>query len=141
MKLASGKKINTLSRKELYKKYKKTNGGIYLILLQNVNLALRSLLEICALVAVGFWGFQIGSSTIMKMVLGIGAPIFIAVLWGVFGSPNSIFKLPITLHLILESLVFGIPAIALYSAGKPQLAWIYGICVVLNRLLMFVWKQ
>ena len=77
----------------------------------------------------------------MKMVLGIGAPILIAVIWGVFGSPNSIIKLPITLHLILELLVFGIPAIALYAAGKPQLAWIYGVCVVLNRLLIFVLKQ
>jgi hypothetical protein len=112
-----------------------------LIIVQNVNLALRFLLEICALVAVGYWGFQIGNNTMIKWVLGIGGPIIIAVVWGVFGSPNALIKLPMTLHLLLELLVFGIPAIALYATGNRKLAWLFGICVVINRLLMYVWKQ
>ena len=116
-------------------------GGIFMMILQNLNLAVRFLLELCALAAVGYWGFQKGNSTMIKWVLGIGAPIIIAGVWGVFGSPNAIIKLPMTMHLLLELLVFGISTIALYAAGKLQLAWIYGICVVINSLLMFVWKQ
>ncbi|MFP7296864.1 YrdB family protein [Neobacillus niacini] len=108
--------------------------------LQNINLAIRFLLELCALAAVGYWGFHTGNG-IMKLITGGGAPIVIAVVWGVFGSPKAIIKLPMVLHLFFEIIMFGIPAIALYAAGKQQLAWIYIIAVVINRLLMFVWKQ
>lgn len=110
------------------------------MILQNLNLAVRFLLELCALAAVGYWGFHTGNG-MMKWVLGLGAPIFIAIIWGVFGSPKAMIEVPTTLHFFIEIIVFGIPAIALYAAGKTQLAWIYGICVVINRLLMFLWKQ
>jgi Protein of unknown function (DUF2568) len=114
--------------------------GIFMMILQNLNLAVRFLLEICALAAVGYWGFHTGNG-MMKWVLGIGAPILIAMIWGVFGSPKAMIKVPMTLHIFIEIIVFGIPAIALFVAGKHQLAWIYGILVVLNRLLMVLWKQ
>lgn len=101
-------------------------------ILQNMNLGLRFLLEICALVAIGYWGFYIGNGIILKTI---------AAIWGIFGSPNAIVKLSMPVHLFLEIIVFLLPAIALYFAGKPQLAWIYGITVIINRLLMLVWKQ
>ena len=111
-----------------------------MLILQNINLAVRFLLEICALAAVGYWGFQTGNG-MMKWVLGIGAPIFLAMIWGVFGSPKAMIVVPTILHFFIEIIVFGIPVLALCAAGKSQLAWIYGICVVINRLLMFLWKQ
>jgi ABC-type Na+ efflux pump permease subunit len=77
----------------------------------------------------------------MKIILGIGGPLLIALVWGVFGSPNAMVKLSMPMHLLLELIVFGLPAIALYTTGKPKLAWIYGTYVIVNRLLMFVWKQ
>lgn len=112
-----------------------------MFILKSMNLGLRFLLEICALVALGYWGFHIGNGTMMGIVLGVGAPLFIAIIWGVFGSPKAIIKLSMPLHLVLELLVFVLPAIALYFVDKPQLAWIYGISVLMNRLFMFVWKQ
>jgi Protein of unknown function (DUF2568) len=112
----------------------------FMMIIQNINLAVRFLLELCALAAVGFWGFQTGNG-MMKWVLGIGTPIFLAMIWGVFGSPKAMIVVPTPLHIFIEIIVFGIPVIALYAAGKFQLAWIYGICVVINRLLMFLWKQ
>lgn len=111
-----------------------------MMILQYINLAFRFLLELCALAAVGYWGYQTGNG-MMEWVLGIGAPICVAMIWGVFGSPKATIVVPTTLHVFIEIIVFGIPAIALYMAGKSQLAWIYGICVVVNRLLMFLWKQ
>ena len=51
------------------------------------NLALRFLLEVCALVALGYWGFKTGGSLITKLALGIGAPLLAAVLWGTFVAP------------------------------------------------------
>ncbi|MFD1708783.1 YrdB family protein [Siminovitchia sediminis] len=110
-------------------------------ILRPANLALRFLLEICALLALGYWGFQTGNDNVMMILLGIGTPILTALVWGVFGSPNAIVKLSMPLHICLELIVFGTPAIALYAIGKHQIAWIYGLCVIFNRLFMFVWKQ
>ncbi|KAA9021141.1 DUF2568 domain-containing protein [Niallia endozanthoxylica] len=41
-----------------------------MFILQSMNLGLRFLLEICALVALGYWGFHIGSGNMMKIILG-----------------------------------------------------------------------
>ncbi|WP_419887792.1 YrdB family protein [Neobacillus niacini] len=111
-----------------------------MLIVQNINLAVRFLLELCALAAVGYWGFQTGNG-IMKWVFGIGSPIFLAMIWGTFGSPKAMIAVPAPLHFFIEIIVFAIAVIALYAAGKFQLAWIFGICVVINRLLMFLWKQ
>jgi hypothetical protein len=112
-----------------------------MVILKYVNIALRFLLELCALGALGYWGFHTGNGTILKMVLGIGAPLMMAVIWGAFGSPKAMVKLSVPWHLLFESIVFAIPAVALYFAGKHTLAWIYGISVVINRLMMFVWRR
>ncbi|MBO8164250.1 MAG: YrdB family protein [Brevibacillus sp.] len=110
-------------------------------MLQSANLALRFFLELCALAALGYWGFQTGKGLLLKMVLGIGAPLLIAIVWAILGSPSAPLKLSAPLHLLLELVVFGIPAIALYASGKQDLAWIYGVVVVINRVLMYIWGQ
>jgi hypothetical protein len=48
-------------------------------LINGANLALRFLLELCALVALGYWGFKTGSGAIAKFALGIGTPLVAAV--------------------------------------------------------------
>ena len=44
-------------------------------ILKSVNLALAFLLELAMLAAYAYWGFQAGTSIIMKVVLGIGDPL------------------------------------------------------------------
>ncbi len=56
-------------------------------LIKGANLLLRFLLELCALGALGYWGFKSGSATSTKVVLGVGAPLVAAVVWGTFLSP------------------------------------------------------
>jgi hypothetical protein len=51
-------------------------------ILKGANLVLRFLLELCALAALCYWGFKTGTGSISKAVLGIGAPLAAAVLWG-----------------------------------------------------------
>ncbi|PFK27804.1 hypothetical protein COI93_24500 [Bacillus cereus] len=65
---------------------------------RNVNLVIRFLLELCALVSLGYWGFQVGKSVYTKFVFCIGSPLMFAILWGVFifiwqGSPYSFLRL------------------------------------------------
>jgi hypothetical protein len=110
-------------------------------MLQSINLALRFILELCALLAVGYWGFKTGSGFVMKMGLGIGVPLFMAVIWGTFGAPKAAVQLSAGLHLFLELIIFGLPVVAMLAAENPRLAWAYAVIAVINRVLMYVWRQ
>lgn len=109
--------------------------------IKSANVALRFLLELCVLVALGYWGFQTGRGLIAKIGLGIGAPVVAAVVWGLFGAPNSLQQLHDPWHLILEMVVFGAAAAALIAAGQRALGVIFALIFVINRVLMYVWGQ
>ena len=54
-----------------------------------LNEAIRFLLEMCILIILGYWGFKMGNSTFMKILLGIGSPVLFAVVWGIFLRQNQ----------------------------------------------------
>jgi hypothetical protein len=110
-------------------------------LIKGANLALRFLLELCALVALGYWGFKTGGGLMAKIGLGIGAPLAAAVVWGVFVSPQAPVQLPGFLVLVLQVLVFGAAAAGLVATGHQTLALAFGVIVVINAILMYVWGQ
>jgi hypothetical protein len=100
------------------------------------NLALRFLLELCALAALGYWGFKTGESVVAKVGLGIGAPLLAAIVWGTFLAPRASIPTPGFLRLVLELVVFGSASAALYWAGHPTLAWVLMLVFVINRVLI-----
>ncbi|MEH7346392.1 YrdB family protein [Bacillus sp. JJ1532] len=106
-----------------------------------VNIILRFLLELFGLSVYGYWGYKMGTTSIMRWGLAAGIPIMIALVWGLFGSPKATFQLSGISHLLLEIGIFLIPVVLLISLGKVQLAWVYGIIVVVNRILMYLWEQ
>jgi hypothetical protein len=109
--------------------------------IKGANLALRFLLELCALGALAYWGFKTGSGPITKIGLGLGAPLLAAVVWGVFVSPQAPVALPGPLSLVLQALVFGSAAAALAYAGHHTLALVFLAVVVINAVLMYAWVQ
>ena len=93
-----------------------------------LNLVLRFLLEIAALVAIGYWGFS-QHTGIWRFVLGLGGPLVAAVLWATCAAPSDPSRsgkapvpVPGVVRLLLELAFFGLAAWALYDAGKPILA-------------------
>ena len=60
--------------------------------MKTANLALRFFLEIGALVALGYRGFHAGSNDAVHWILGIGAPLVAAVVWGLFVAPRRRFE-------------------------------------------------
>lgn len=91
---------------------------------KNANLALSFLLEPCALVAFGYWGFKTGRNSLMKFVLGISAPLLMAVFRDMFLAPKANIPLPQALNLVPKLVVFGLASPALYVSGRPALAWL-----------------
>ena len=109
--------------------------------LKMLNLAVRFLLELCMYAAVGYWGFKTQSSWVLKILFGIGLPLLIAVLWGIFLAPKATRPLSGASFLALELILFSTGAFALFVSGKPTLGWIYTIVLVVNKILLTVWKQ
>ncbi|MBS4211295.1 MULTISPECIES: YrdB family protein [Neobacillus] len=109
--------------------------------LQSINIALRFLLELCSLFAVGYWGYKTGESLVVQWILAVGGPLVLAVIWGLMGSPKAPIKLSEPFYFILEIIVFGLPVLLLALLGKNELAWFIGIVVVINKILMIIWKQ
>lgn len=110
-------------------------------LLKPANLALRFTMEICSLIALGYWGFQTGQNVLIKILLGIGLPLIAAVIWGTFVSPKARMRLPEIGRLFIEILVFGGGTLALYLAGRPTLAAIFGVLVLIHLPLTFLFNQ
>ena len=110
-------------------------------IIQVANLALRFLLGLCALAALGYWGYHTGTGTLMKVALCVGAVLLGVVVWGIFGAPASSRRLSDPWRLGLEILLFGGSALALGLAGQTTLAWVFGLALLINRVLIYVWEQ
>ena len=108
--------------------------------LKLLNVAVRFLLELCLLAAVGYWGFKTHSGWLLKILFGIGLPVLIAVLWGMFIAPKAIRPLSGISYLILELTLLASGSVALFASGKSTLGWVYTITLIVNKILLIVWK-
>lgn len=83
-----------------------------------VNLALAFLLELAVLVAVGYWGFTLDAHWAVRVLAGIGAPLLLAVLWGLFASPKATYPLHGFANAAFQTGWFGSGGVALVLAGR-----------------------
>jgi hypothetical protein len=109
--------------------------------LKLINLGLRFILEILVLLIIGYWGFQVSQGTLLKFLVGIGLPLLIAVIWGMFGAPKARYLLSGFPCLLLEIVFFGLPVIVLLILEKRTLAFIYGLLSIINLVLIKIWDQ
>ncbi len=110
-------------------------------ILKSLNLAIRFLLELCMLVAIGYWGFSTHTGWVLKVIFGVGLPILLIVIWGLLLAPRATHRLRGALYILLSLVLLGSGAIALFAAGRAALGWIYAAILVINQILLMVWKQ
>lgn len=113
---------------------------LLLIMLKSINLGLTFFLELAMLAAYAYWGFQAGTSTFMKIVLGIGVPPLVAVIWGLFMAPKAARHLQGASYLAVKIVLFGLAIAALFFVGKTSLGIVFAIVFVINTILLNVWK-
>lgn len=112
-----------------------------MLILKSVNLALRFFLELCALAALAYWGFQIDRGMGLRVIAGIGAPLATAVIWGTFISPKAPLLAPEPWRFLLELVIFSAAAAGLAAADRSTLAWFLMGVFIVNRLLLTFWRQ
>ena len=104
------------------------------------NLALKFVLELGALAAFAYWGWRTGP-TAVNVLLGIGAPLAMGVVWGTWAAPKASRRLAGRPRIALELSVFALAALALVAAGAPVAAAIFAALVVVNAMLLTVFDQ
>jgi hypothetical protein len=112
-----------------------------LAIVQAINLGLRFLLELAALAAFGYWGFQSGINPALRWLLGLGLPLIVALLWGLLAAPAAPFRLTGLWYYLFQALVFGGAVLALWASGRTMLALSFGVVVTVNILLLAYWDQ
>lgn len=105
--------------------------------LKRFNLALRGLMEVGIIVALGYWGFHTGRNMSVKILLGIAAPALGFGFWGLvdFRQAGRASEL---LRLLQELIISGLAAIAMYTTGQHTLGWILGLISLIYHSLVYL---
>ena len=108
-----------------------------------INLAVRFLLEISALVAMGAWGWRHGEGWIRFTLAGV-IPLLAAVLWDTFAVPDDPSRsgaapipIPGILRLALEIGFFVAAIWAVGDLGFPRSSWGIGVIVVMHYVASY----
>jgi hypothetical protein len=104
------------------------------------GLTLRFLLEICALITAAAWGFS-HDGWAAKLLLGLGAPAAIAVLWGAFVAPKPWVRVPgaagTLLANIVEVVIWLFTLVALQLIGHAALAITFLVALLASKALIW----
>ena len=108
-----------------------------------VNLFVRFLLELAALLVTGIWGWKFGSED-FRIILALGLPMLIAAIWGVFAVPNDPSrsgKAPVpvigSVRLLIELAIFVLTIWALNELEFVKVSWLFGSTVVLHYAISY----
>ncbi|RLD01197.1 MAG: hypothetical protein DRI65_15780 [Chloroflexota bacterium] len=108
-----------------------------------INLAVRFILEMTGLVAMGLWGWN-QAEGFLRFMLALGIPFLAAVLWGTFAVPDDPSRsgktgvpVPGIVRLLLELVFFGSATLALFVMDLTTLSWIYGIAVLVHYVVSY----
>ena len=108
-----------------------------------INLALRFLLELSALAAMGFWSYNQSDGWI-RFILMLVVPIIAAAIWGIFAVPDdqsrsgaAPISVPGILRLALELAFFAFAVWTMYDLGYTRLGLILGITIVIHYIISY----
>lgn len=108
--------------------------------IRNANLGLRFLLELAALAALVTWGLGAASGLPARIALGIGLPLAVAAIWGVFRVPgdpgNAPVPVPGPVRLLIELAVWAGATAALVASGQAGFGVTFAALVLLSNALM-----
>jgi hypothetical protein len=105
-----------------------------------INLTIRFLLEIIALLVLALWGWRLSSSW-LRIVLALGIPIITAAAWGIFAVPDDPSRsgaapiaVPGFIRLALELLIFTLATWAVYKLGFKSISWVFAFVIIIHYL-------
>ena len=108
-----------------------------------LNLALRFLLELVALGAIGYWGWTQHEGP-ERWLWSIGVPLVAAVLWGTFAVPNDPSRsgqapvpTPGIFRLLLELAIFTVATIAFVASQRVSAGWVLAATTLFHYAISY----
>lgn len=108
-----------------------------------INLAVRFILELSALVSTGLWGWKYGDGW-TRLALALGIPIVLAIIWGTFNVPDDPSRsgtapivTPGLIRLVIELGIFGFAVWALFDMGFMKMSLILALAVLLHYMVSY----
>jgi hypothetical protein len=98
----------------------------------SIGEALRFFLELGGIVALGYWGVHASRDLPIQVVLALGAPAALIVVWALFVAPRAVYPMPRLAQAIVGGLLLEIAAVALVIAGQPLVGVVYGGLVAID---------
>jgi hypothetical protein len=102
-----------------------------------LTLAVRFLLELVALLALGLWGWHTTDGA-PRVLLALGAPLLAAAAWGTWVAPKARRRLADPARLGVEAAVFGAGVAGLAASGLTGWASALAVVVVVDEVLLAV---
>ncbi|MFB7663116.1 YrdB family protein [Kitasatospora sp. NPDC056138] len=105
------------------------------------NEVLAFLLEVAALGLLCWWGSATGDGVVVRVLLGLGAPLSAAVLWGLFAAPKARLRPPLPAVLLVKAVVLGAGAAALSGVGHPVAAVVLAAVMLGNTAVAETFRR
>jgi uncharacterized membrane protein YtjA (UPF0391 family) len=102
------------------------------------NAAFRFVVELVGVGALGYWGLQAAGEGIARIVLAVGAPLALIVVWAIVVAPNATNPLSQPQRDVIGTALLLAAAVVLAAAGQPVAAVVFGASVAVNWALLAV---
>lgn len=109
--------------------------------LRAVNLVVRFLLEIAALIVFSYWGWTLQSSTATRAAAALLIPLLVAGLWGMFIAPKARVPTGRLGRAGLGLVVFLGAAAALAARQRTSLAEAFAAVAIVSSLIVYALPQ
>ncbi len=90
----------------------------------------RAILLVLAVVAYALWGFLDWPLPLPGVIIGVGAPVLVIVLWALFVSPRSVIATDLWGQSLVELLIIAGAVFALIWLELPIVGVVYGVIAV-----------
>ncbi|WP_344446977.1 YrdB family protein [Kitasatospora nipponensis] len=105
---------------------------------KDANAALAFLVELAVYAAAGYWGFTRGGGLPKRLLLAVGAPALLIVVWALFGAPSATHPVHGAARALLELCWFGSGAAALGISRGPRAALWFIAAYLLGTVIQFI---
>jgi len=103
-------------------------------------LAVRFLVELLGLGALALVGATAPSNAVWRVVLGVGAPLAFAVVWGLVAAPKAKNNLPLRARSLIGTLLLLGVAALIAMAVQPGWGIVFAAVVVVDQALILVFN-
>jgi hypothetical protein len=107
-------------------------------IIKDFNYLILFLVELAMLYNFAVWGFSLKAPTMVRVLVGLGAPGATIVLWGMFFSPEPAIVLAQPWNAVGEYALFSLSAFALASAGRVRSAIVFFAVAIISETIALI---